>query len=340
MTFPIEYLCLSKSSFFIEDYSIVPIRYEDRLDIMNWRNEQVYHLRQDKKLTQVDQENYFLKTIKPLFSEEKPNQLLFSYLKGETCIGYGGLVHLNWVDRNAEISFIMNTSLEKTAFQFHWKTFLNRIEEVAFNILNFHKIFTYAFDLRPRLYDSLEQCDYKKEAILKEHCLFENNYIDVIIHSKTNRYLSLRKIEKNDVIYLYNLANESQARENSFQSKKITLEKHKIWFQNKLLDEKSNYYICQINKEDAGLIRFDIGSEDNAVIGINIDANFRGSKVSSKFLKIACNMFLKENSNPIFAYIKKSNIASSKSFERAGFIFNKEVKINEELANLYRYESK
>ena len=37
-------------------YKIVPIRYEDRFDIMKWRNEQMYHLRQSKPLTEEDQE--------------------------------------------------------------------------------------------------------------------------------------------------------------------------------------------------------------------------------------------------------------------------------------------
>jgi len=33
-------------------YSLVPIRYEDRFLIMDWRNQQVYHLRQNQLLTE------------------------------------------------------------------------------------------------------------------------------------------------------------------------------------------------------------------------------------------------------------------------------------------------
>src|SRR5690606_14503527 len=134
----------------------VPIRYEDRLAIMKWRNEQIYHLRQNKPLTIEDQENYFKNTISRLFDQERPDQILFSYLKGGHCIGYGGLVHINWIDRNAEVSFIMDSALESTEFSFHWDTFLSLISEVAFNELSLHKIYTYAFDLRPHLYKILE----------------------------------------------------------------------------------------------------------------------------------------------------------------------------------------
>ena len=57
-------------------------------------------------------------------------------------------------------------------------------QKIAFEELNLHKLFVYAFDLRPHLYIAVEKSGYKKEAILKEHCLFDGKYIDVVIHSK------------------------------------------------------------------------------------------------------------------------------------------------------------
>lgn len=181
------YKCLHKPSFSNDNYSIVPIRMGDKLDIMKWRNEQIYHLRQNKPLTEEDQLRYFETVVKSLFDEEQPNQLLFSYLEGDKCIGYGGLVHINWIDKNAEISFIMNTELEKEYFQLHWVIFLGLIEQLAFKELGLHKIYIYAFDLRPHLYEAVESVQYIKETVLKEHCYFQDNFIDVIIHSKINR---------------------------------------------------------------------------------------------------------------------------------------------------------
>ena len=180
------YKVLNNQKFSKDEFSIVPIRYEDSMAIMKWRNEQVYHLRQDKLLTELDQENYFNNIVNKLFDQKKPNQLLFSYIKDGLCIGYGGLVHMNWIDKNAEISFVMDTKVEKEYFSRHWETFLKLIEEVAFIELNFHKIFTFAFDLRPHLYVPIENSGFVKEAILKEHCFFNGIYKDVIIHSKFN----------------------------------------------------------------------------------------------------------------------------------------------------------
>src|SRR5690606_9077244 len=127
------YKSLDKQVFRHGKYSIVPIRMEDRFAIMKWRNEQIYHLRQSKPLTEEDQNRYFNEVVADLFTQEFPRDILFSYLEGEKCIGYGGLAHINWTDKNAEISFIMETALEEDFFEFHWKMYLNMIEKVAFD---------------------------------------------------------------------------------------------------------------------------------------------------------------------------------------------------------------
>lgn len=184
-----KYKILQKQIYTFESYSIVPIRYEDRFDIMKWRNEQIYHLRQNESLTAEKQNTYFDTVVSKLFDADKPDQILFSYLENDVCIGYGGLVHINWIDNNAEISFIMNTDLEKKYFDMHWSIFLRLLKAVAFDELKLHKIYTYAFDLRSHLYQILEKNGLKKEAVLKEFCLCNGEYKDVVIHSIINTQL-------------------------------------------------------------------------------------------------------------------------------------------------------
>lgn len=182
----LRYSCLKRQEYSIGEYSLVPIRYEDRFLIMKWRNEQIYHLRQVRPLTEEDQQRYFDNVVSKLYDNARPDQILFSYLEKGTCIGYGGLVHINWIDRNAEISFIMDTGLEKEHFAEHWTNYLTMLKEVAFSDLDLHKIYTYAFDLRPHLYTMLEANGFVREAALKDHCYFEGNYKDVVIHSFIN----------------------------------------------------------------------------------------------------------------------------------------------------------
>jgi len=181
------YKVLSKQIFKSGRFSLVPIRFEDRYEIMKWRNEQIYHLRQNKPLTQEIQDAYFENVVSRIFDQEQPNQILFSFLENDICIGYGGLVHINWIDKNAEISFIVDTSMEKDYFSFHWETYLGLIEKIAFEELRLHKIFTYAFDLRQYLYKIFENSGFVQEARLKEHYYFKNKFIDVVIHGKLKR---------------------------------------------------------------------------------------------------------------------------------------------------------
>jgi len=186
MKFPKSYKILKQNTFSSGLFSIVPIRYEDRISIMNWRNEQLYHLRQNQILTIADQDEYYETVVANSFDTKRPDQLLFSFLEKGICVAYGGLVHINWKDLNAEISFVIDTNLERDCFSQYWNEYLRLIEKVAFNEINFRKIYTYAFDLRPHLYKAVELAGFKKEAKLKDHCRIDDVFYDVIIHSKFN----------------------------------------------------------------------------------------------------------------------------------------------------------
>ena len=190
-----DYLCLKRQKQHIGEYSIVPLRYEDRFLIMKWRNEQIYHLRQSRPLTEEDQQGYFDNVVSKLYDNPKPDQILFSYLEKGVCIGYGGLVHINWLDRNAEISFIMDTRLESEHFSEHWCNYLTMLKKVAFEDLTLHKIYTYAFDLRPHLYAIFEANGFIREATLREHCFFQGTFKDVIIHALIEEMIN------RDIIY-------------------------------------------------------------------------------------------------------------------------------------------
>ena len=111
-------------------------------------------------------------------------QILFSFLHLDKCVGYGGLVHLDWENKNAEISFVMDTILEKDHFKDYWRNFLKMIEIVAFEELELNKIYIYSYDLRPQLYQVTDDNLYILEAKLKEHVFCDGDYVDVNIHSK------------------------------------------------------------------------------------------------------------------------------------------------------------
>jgi RimJ/RimL family protein N-acetyltransferase len=322
MQFSNQYKVLNKSRFCIDKYSLVPIRFEDRYDIMKWRNEQIYHLRQSEPLTKEVQDDYFNNVVSKLFVQDKPNQLLFSYLYKNECIGYGGMVHINWIDKNAEISFVMNTELEKDEFHKHWSIYLDLLHKVAFNELNFHKIYTYAFDLRPHLYSVLESAGFYKEAILKEHCRFEGKFIDVIIHSKINNLSPyLRKATYSDCKLLFEWTNDSAVRNNSFNSASIPFEDHQHWFNNVLNDSNKFLFILCDGTENIGQIRLDKQEDGNAIVNYSISKLYRGKGYGLIIIQLI-NNYIIDNSLPIIsliAKVKKENVASQLIFKKCGY---------------------
>ncbi|WP_186758632.1 GNAT family N-acetyltransferase [Echinicola salinicaeni] len=317
-----SYKALDKQVFRLGEYQIVPIRFEDRFDIMKWRNEQIYHLRQPQPLTKEGQDNYFVNVVSKLFDQEEPDQLLFSYLEGNECIGYGGLVHINWLDKYAEISFIMKTSLEKDCFEFHWASFLSMIEKVAFDQLGLHKIFTYAFDLRPRLYTALESQGFEKEAILKEHCFFESSFIDVVIHAKIQPQKVLRNATPEDVEVTFKWANDPIVRKYSYNQDPIERTSHDKWFRVKVLSNDCEYYVLELNNKPVGSIRFDIeNSGKMAKISYLVDSGHTGKGLGKYLLEAGVNRF-KANMpgiQKVYGYVLKENIPSLKIFQGMGY---------------------
>lgn len=301
-------------------FALVPIRFEDRFDIMQWRNEQIYHLRQARPLTAEDQENYFNGVVAQLFEQAQPSQILFSFLENGICIGYGGLVHINWIDKNAEISFIMNTALEKERFQELWSAYLDLLEKVAFGELHFHKIYTYAFDLRPHLYQAMLCSNFTEEARLKEHCFFEGKFIDVVFHAKIAPSATLRKATEKDVNTTFEWANNPEIRRYAVNKEAIPYENHCSWFVNKIKSDACCYLIAEINQQPIGSIRFDINEEQTAVISYLIDPKFQGKGLGRFLLFEGVKILLKEKAiAKISGMVFKDNIASMKAFTHLGY---------------------
>ncbi len=315
------YKVLNKQIFTLGRFSLIPIRPEDRYKILKWRNEQIYHLRQAKPLTQEDQDVYFENVVVKLFGQDQPNQILFSFLEDGFCIGYGGLVHINYIDKNAEISFIMETALEKDRFQELWLSYLKLIENVAFNSLYFHKIYTYAFDLRPELYTALNCAHFFEDSRLKEHAIFQDRAIDVVIHSKINNNIYLVPVSANDVELTYRWASDKKVRLFSFNKEGISFDEHKMWFFNKINDTNCYYYILQRGVEKVGSIRIDFCKQYNkGLISYLIAPEFHGNGFGTRILQMVEDLV-----KTIFEEIHltglviKSNNASVRIFNKLGY---------------------
>lgn len=316
-----KYICLQHQEQHLGDYSIVPLRYEDRFSIMKWRNEQIYHLRQARPLTEEDQQRYFDNVVSKLYDNPKPDQILFSYLEKGVCIGYGGLVHINWIDRNGEISFIMDTQLETEHFAEHWSNYLTMLKAVAFDDLGLHKIYTYAFDLRPHLYTMLEANGYKREATLKEHCLFNGEYKDVVLHSLWNdRYEVINYVDctKEQNLDILALRNRDDVRSWMVNPEVIPEENH-FKFVESLKGNPNRLYYA-IYKNGVLMGTYNLTNEGDGVWERGIIANptTQGTGQTEKWERQILNS-LPSEIKAVSAKVKQDNLRSIKYHEKLGY---------------------
>lgn len=179
-----EYTCLTQQTFTNGNYKLVPIRQQDLLIIKDWRNAQMDILRQNEPLTAENQKNYFQQVLLPAFAETTPRQILFSYLLDGKCIGYGGIVHIDWFSKRGEVSFLVDParSLDPKLYERDFTVFLTMIKEIAFTYLSFHRLFTETFNIRPQHMAILESQNFFFEGKLRDHVRIDGKYVDSIMH--------------------------------------------------------------------------------------------------------------------------------------------------------------
>jgi RimJ/RimL family protein N-acetyltransferase len=100
----------------------------------------------------------------------------------------------------------------------------------------------------------------------------------------------------------------------------IPLAAHTSWFNNKLKDVCSYFYILEYNEQPAGQIRFQVtGSE--AIVGYLAGSSIRAKGFGATILAKGIEAFIRDYGKPvqIIGYVKKTNLASQRSFERLAF---------------------
>ena len=181
-----KYAVLADKQYSYLSYAVVPIRREDMPLIKEWRNAQIDVLRQARPLTDEDQRRYYEEAVLPTFSQTEPRMLLFSYLLDGRLIGYGGLTNLDWVNRRAEISFLLETSRtgERNRIQYEadFSAFLTLMKRIAFGELKLNRLFTETYDIRPWHVAVLEKNGFRPEGRMRQHVRIRGEYVDSLLH--------------------------------------------------------------------------------------------------------------------------------------------------------------
>lgn len=162
------------------------VRAEDIESIRVWRNQQMDVLRQSTPISKQQQIAYFWHHVWPNLKADNPNQILFRLTEDGQLIGYGGLVHVDWLSRRAEISFLLETKKNKppellVGYFLKW---LKMVQEIAFVDLGLNRLTTETFATRPEMIEALEQSLFKCEGILRSHVNVGGELIDSFLHGR------------------------------------------------------------------------------------------------------------------------------------------------------------
>ncbi len=161
-----------------------PIEKQHLEKLKEWRNVQMGILRQWKPLTDYNQEKWFQEV------SESNNQVIFSIIilnknKNEELIGYCGLINIDYINKRAELSFLLKPERvsKRDVYKDDFISALNVLCRYGFFHLNFNKIFTETFSFRDFHIKILEIYGFKKDGILRKHQYTNGRYCDSIIHS-------------------------------------------------------------------------------------------------------------------------------------------------------------
>ncbi len=126
---------------------------------------------------------------------------------------------------------------------------------------------------------------------------------------------SIRLAKTEDMKNVFDLSNDDTVRQNSIHTEKIEWENHVKWFENRLNNTNSPFYIIESLSEDfIGQVRID--KKDENIISISIKKDFRGKGLAPDIIR-ECS--IKSKFNEIYAYIKSDNIPSQNAFIKAGY---------------------
>ncbi len=161
--------------------------------------------------------------------------------------------------------------------------------------------------------------DEKKRRAMAErgHKMVDGRGVERVIAAMSE--LQLRRAIPDDCSLLWEWANDPVTRQMSFSSDPIPWDSHVGWFESKINDPNALLLIAFVDSE-IGQVRFDLEDNTEAVIGVSIAPNQRGMGYGARLIQFGTAEVLRVwQVERVHAYIKPSNIASLRVFEKAGY---------------------
>ena len=167
-------------------YEFREVKYDDIFTHMRIRNEQLEILRHREIVTKEHQINWYHKVIEPSQATEKPITKIFTILYNGKIIGNGGLCYINYEDKKAEISFIVEKSRTELEFANDFKEYVNYMREYGFKKLGLHRIYAEVYDIRKQMITLLEKNGFQHEGTLKDNVCIDGVFHNSLMYGLIN----------------------------------------------------------------------------------------------------------------------------------------------------------
>jgi len=158
-----------------------PLERKNLKKLMDFRNQQMDILRQNRPLNENDQEKWFEK-----ISKDK-TQIMFEILlkDDDDFIGCCGLTYIDYDNHRAELSFIVDPvrARDDKLYKEDFIAVLKMLCKYGFEEINLNKIFTETYEFRKKHIKILESFGLKYEGKMREHVFVNGKYHDSLLHS-------------------------------------------------------------------------------------------------------------------------------------------------------------
>lgn len=181
-----RYQILQQINLSLGKITFCPIQLDQIEQIRLWRNAQKKILRQTKEISKYEQKCYFRDKVFTQLDINFPAQILIGIEWRGKFVGYGGLVHIDWNSRKAEVSFLLDTKIreESKLFIEIFSSYLSLIQIMAFEHLALNRIYTETYSFRTSVISTLNANDFLLEGTLRKSYFWEGRFFDSLIHSK------------------------------------------------------------------------------------------------------------------------------------------------------------
>ncbi len=181
---PLGYRCMPRPGLADGRFAIGAVQADQIEAIREWRNAQTAWLRQAAPISPDAQRAYFTQQVWPEMASATPSKILLSYYEDGQPIGYGGLVHIAWAHKRAEVSFLLRPDLadDMAGYATRFPAFLGLLRRLAFEDLGLERLFTETFEGRDAHMAILESAGFVREGVMRHHVRIDGRPVDSILH--------------------------------------------------------------------------------------------------------------------------------------------------------------